>query len=283
MLIFRVYVLIYFSIFNLICQWRNFQERFFWPILKSRSKVYPILYSFGKINIYSHGLMIVLGMILGAYILFRLVKKEGLPSQIFWEIVIFSIYGGMIGARLLYIILYFNQFNTWLDVLAFWDGGMVSFGGMIGGILATFFVLKIHKLNFYKWLDIAIAPLFIGWGIGRIGCFLNGDSTGIVTSSSFAIWGRYPTALWESVLLIIISVLSFSVYRKKKNVWPQGFIFVLAIALYGTGRFFIDFVKDEPYWFWHLHFGQIGSLFAIFVAFIIYRLIMERVAVRLKN
>jgi phosphatidylglycerol:prolipoprotein diacylglycerol transferase len=178
--------------------------------------------------------------------------------------------GGLLGAKILYLILYANQFAGWKQMLEIWRNGMVSFGGMAGALAVSYLYLKNKKQNIFQWFDLGIIALTAGWAIGRIGCFLNGDSTGIPTPSIWGIWGRYPTALFETVLLLAISAFCFRLYQRTKNTWPNGLIFCLAMGLYGLGRFFIDFVQDEPIWFWHLRYGQVGSLIVMILALIIF-------------
>ncbi len=238
--------------------------------------MYPILFYLGNFPIYSHGVMIVLGMIVGGAITTRFLSRTIPVYETFMEVILASLFGGILGARILYLLLYSNQFSSFKDMMSFWNGGMVSFGGAIGGILAAGLVLKLKKEPVLKWLDFSIFGLMIGWAIGRIGCFLNGDSVGIYTTSILAIWGRYQTALFESIWLVLISGFLYCFYQKNKNVWPSGIIFSLAIGLYGFGRFLIDFVQDEPIWFWHLRYGQIGSISTLVFAIILILVIMER-------
>ena len=229
--------------------------------------MYPIIYSFGLIKIYSHGLMMVLGIIFGGFILYQFIKKEKMRTDLVMEILIYSVLAGFLGAKLLFIILYSNRFDNIFYLI---NGGMVSFGGMAGGLVATILVLKNKKQNILKWLDISSIALMLGWAIGRIGCFLNGDSLGIPTLSILGIWGRFPTPLFESMWLLLISGVCFWLYQKNKNRWLPGTIFSLAIGLYGFGRFFIDSVKDESIWFWQLKYGQIGALILIISALLIF-------------
>ena len=238
--------------------------------------MYPILFSIGPANIYSHGFMISLGAIVAGLIIASFTKKTIRDWETILLLVIFCLLGGMVGARLLYLALYSNQFANFKEMLALWNGGMVSFGGMAGGLIAAVVVLTKRKESIGKWFDFSIIGLTAGWAIGRIGCFLNGDSVGIVTLSKWGIWGRFQTALFESLLLALISLISFKLYQKNKNIWPTGTIFVLSIGLYGFGRFFIDFVQEEPYWFWHLKYGQVGSLLTIVFALILFWIIMVR-------
>ena len=237
--------------------------------------MYPILFSFGQFNIYSHGVMIVLGGFFGAWLLKYLLKEKKVSRIFLLELVLVSFVGGIIGARLLYFILYFNQFSSFWDFFKLWQGGMVSFGGALGGIILGSLFLKKRKQNVSEWLDLAIAPLLLGWSIGRVGCFLNGDSFGIATTSKLGMWGYFPTPLWESIWLAIVAAICFVAIKNKfKSNLPNGVIFSLGLALYGFGRFFIDYFKAEPVWFWGLKYGQIGSAAVLALAIIMILIIL---------
>ena len=237
--------------------------------------MYPIIFESGIFHIYSHGLMVVLGIFVGTILLFKFIQKQNLSAVTLAELIIWSLFGGLIGARFLYVLLYLNQFGNWQEIFYVWNGGMVSFGGMVGGLLTAFIYLKTKKENVGRWFDLSIVPLFVGWAIGRIGCFLNGDSIGVATSSIFGIWGHYQTALMESLLLVIICVIIIKLSKIKKNVWPNGMFFAIGFLIYGLGRFMIDFVQEEPIWFWGLRYGQVGSALTIIFALILIWIIMR--------
>lgn len=245
--------------------------------------MYPIIYSFGKISIYSHGLLTELGIVVGGLIFFYQAKKEKISPDLFALVLLWSIIGGIVGARILYVLLYLNQFSSWLDVISIWNGGLVSFGGMAGALVTAGVILKLKKQSVLQWFDLAIPAFMAGWAIGRIGCFLNGDSTGVTTTSIWGIWGRYPTALYETVLLLIISGVCLALSKPKKNIWSSGLIFSLGLGLYGFGRFWIDMVQAEPVWFWHLKYGQLGSVLTMIIAITLIVALNRRGARKEKN
>jgi phosphatidylglycerol:prolipoprotein diacylglycerol transferase len=231
--------------------------------------MYPILLSIGRVNIYTHGFMIALGAIVGGLVIYFLAKKDNLNIAILFDLIIYSLLGGFVGARLLYIVLYPHQFNGILDMLAIWYGGLVSFGGLAVGLFVAWLVLKAKKEPIYKWFDIGIIGLLVGWAIGRIGCLLNGDSLGILSVSKIAIWGRIPTQLFESFWSLVVAGICFWLLAKKKAILPDGMIFWFGLGSYALGRFVIDFFLDENKIFLSLKPGQIGSIILFLLAFII--------------
>lgn len=232
--------------------------------------MYPILLSVGRINVYSHGLMIAIGAAIGGYLVYVLAKRRGLNTSILFDVIVYSLLGGLVGARLLYLILYPNQFSGFIAMISIWYGGLVSFGGIVAGLFIAWAILKAKKEPVSQWFDIGIIGLFVGWIFGRIGCLLNGDSLGIMSASKIAIWGRIPTQIFESILAMLITILCLWLLRKKADLkLPDGLIFLIGIGTYGLGRFIIDFYLDENNFFLFLNTSQIGSIILFLIALII--------------
>lgn len=223
--------------------------------------MYPILWSIGKINIYTHGLLIAIGVICGGFLLHFLIRRKNLPSNFILDLCLFSVLGGLIGARLLYFFLYLSQYSHWWEVFYIWQGGLVSYGGLIGGYLVAAIFLKFKKQSFWQWFDLGIAPFFLGWAIGRIGCFLTGDIIGKASTSHLAIYGQWPVALLESGLSVIIAGIGLILILQKKLSLRQGLIFSLCLGFYGVGRLLIDFLRIGG--------NQTGDILAILLAIIL--------------
>jgi len=245
--------------------------------MKVGEDVYPILFSVGKVNVYTHGLMIILGAIIGGLIIYYLAKKKQYETSFLFDTIVYSLLGGLIGARILYVILYYYQFADLKEMLFIWYGGLVSYGGIIGGVLVAALVLRIRKQNIWQWFDIGIIGLMVGWAIGRIGCLLNGDSLGIVLNSRIAIWGRAPVPLFESIWAILVAAFCyFLLKRKGKTFLPDGLIFWIGLGLYVFGRIGLDFLRDEEAMLWFLKTGQVGSLLLLIVMGLIIFLIVRK-------
>lgn len=237
--------------------------------------MYPIIFSIGNVNIYSHGVMIVLGAFIGGYFIYKLAKKEKLMNFLILELAIVVMLAGFIGARLMYVLLYPDQFPGLIDKLSFWNGGMVSYGGMIGGFIGAAIYLKWKKQNVLQWFDISIFGFFIAWGVGRIGCFLNGDVAGLLSLSKYTIQARFPVPLYESALVLVIAGVLYKVFETKKAVWLKGTFFSLAFMFYGLGRFVIDFWRDDAYFMGPFNYSQLGDLLTIGFSIILFLVIMK--------
>lgn len=225
--------------------------------------MYPILFSIGKVNFYTHGLMMALGCVVGGLIVYLLAKRKKYPTHFLLDTFIYSIFFGILGARLVYVIIYYYQFSNWREMFFIWYGGLVSLGGLFFGFLTAYLMLKKRKQNVFGWFDIGIIGLLFGWAIGRIGCFLAGDTPGIISSSKIAIGGQIPVALFESIWALISGMILLILFIKKKDFvarFPSGFLFSLGWELYLLGRFFIDFFRTDSDLLIGLKASQITSL-----------------------
>ncbi len=78
--------------------------------------MYPVLFSIGRVNIYTHGLMIVIGAILGGLLIYYLAKRQEIAASLTFDLIIYSLIGGLLGARILYVLLYYDQFLNFKEI-----------------------------------------------------------------------------------------------------------------------------------------------------------------------
>lgn len=231
--------------------------------------MYPILFSIGSVNFYTHGVAIALGAFLGGLVIFYLAKKEGLSRKNLFDLLVYSLFLGIIGARIVYLIFYYYQFPNWKEMLLIWYGGLVSFGGIIGGFLAAGLILRKRGENILKWFDIGIIGLYVGWIFGKIGCLLSGDTLGIISQSKIAIWGQIPVALFEPIWAGLLIIGLYLLLVQKRWQLKNGFIFLVGLAGYALGRFVIDFWRVGRIIILHLKSSQLASLGIILICLII--------------
>lgn len=247
--------------------------------------MYPILFSIGKINIYTHGLLIAIGILFGGYIIFYLAKKAQLSRKFLFNLLVYSLFAGIIGARIAYVMLYYYQFSNWHEMFFIWYGGLVSFGGIILGFLAAGIILKKHHQNILQWFDIGMIGLLFAWTFGRIGCLLTGDVPGVGSSVWPAIWGHIPVALFEAIWSFVLGGILFYLLCFKKEFVSKlgsGILFFGGLAGYTLGRFIIDFWRQEPVFF-ILKGGQIVSLIIFLAVVTILLIYYFRLPAILKN
>lgn len=242
--------------------------------------MHPILFQAGKITIYSHGMMVVSGIVAGSILSYFLIRRKHLATEYYFDNIVYTILFGIIGARITYYILYKSQFTSLKQIFYLWDGGLVSYGGFILGGLILLSLLYYQKQPLLEWLDQMSCGFFFGVALGRIGCLLAGEYNGVVFSAGskalFHNLGVVPVSLYESILcfLIFIAALVLNLFNKKRI--SNGVIFSSSVFFYTVCRFIIDFWRQEPDVFMHMSLGQIFSLFLAILSSIYFVLILTK-------
>lgn len=222
--------------------------------------MHPILFSIGNFTFYTHGLMALLGIILGVWILFRLAKREKFATSSLLDEITYSVFLGIIGARITYFLMYRSQFSHFSEIFQIWDGGMVSYGGFVLAGLAFWYFFSKKKEDIRRWFDllaISFAPALI---LGRIGNIFAGEYSGVATNAKVNFSGVVPVPLYEALLLLLLSVLLFTLYLKPKKTLKSGLYFSIFMAVYGLGRFVVDIWRNESNLFLNISHGQVASL-----------------------
>ena len=162
-------------------------------------------------------------------------KKLELNKKIVLDLVIYSTFFGIIGARLLNYLLFNSRYESFWEIFYFWNGGLVSYGGFIFGILAFLMVLRAHKEKPFPWLDALAVGFLIGFAVGRLGSFLSGEAFGVAYSGFLSINETFPVTLLEfSWVLVLFVVLFLAMIKSSKA--TKGEYFFGIIALYQCDR-----------------------------------------------
>ncbi len=155
--------------------------------------MFPELFEipFIHVTLKSYGLMMVIGFLAAVYLIRRLSRNITPDPQLITNAALYSLIGGVVGARLFYVIHYFEHFKeNPVSVFAIWHGGLELLGGVILAIIIIFFYLLYHKLPIRQYLDILAIALMLALVFGRIGCLLNGCCFGKPTELPWAV--RFP-------------------------------------------------------------------------------------------
>ncbi|MFZ5480913.1 MAG: prolipoprotein diacylglyceryl transferase [Myxococcota bacterium] len=171
----------------------------------------PVLFSIGDVGIYAYGVAIAIGFGLGILNAVRLSPREGLARDLFWDLAIAYVVGGVAGARLEYVRTHPERFLADpLQVFALREGGLVFYGGLAGALLCAGVVTWWRKSDPWRVLDLSAIGLAVGLAVTRVGCFLAGCCYGRPTELP---WGvtfpeganppagvpLHPTQLYETV------------------------------------------------------------------------------------
>ncbi|HEX6939568.1 MAG TPA: prolipoprotein diacylglyceryl transferase [Longimicrobiales bacterium] len=234
--------------------------------------MYPVLVEIGGFTITTFGLMMFLAFIVGALVLGAQLERRGFERELAWDMLLGIMIGGVVGAKLYYLALH------WQDLVA--DplreltsrGGLVWYGGLIGGVLAYAWQVRRRGLPLAPMFDATAPALMIAIALGRIGCFLVGDDYGLPTDSwvgvafpqgappstagylrsigaevpldvpDSAVLAVHPTQLYEvAIALVLFGVL----WKLSPRLRRPGRLFGLYLALYAVERFLIEFLRAK--------------------------------------
>lgn len=242
--------------------------------------MYPILFQIGSVTFYTHGVLAVIGIVLGSFVAYKLAKSNNLDTTFFFDNIVFTTLLGIIGARVAYFLIYPSSFESWTKVFYLWEGGLVSYGGFLFGIITFILLLRKQGQPVMKWLDITAIGFFLGLLIGRIGDLVAGEYAGVVTNSRLlsVVPGNNLIAIpfFEALLCLVIFIISFILFRKAYSRMAQGNLFLGSFFVYGLGRFIIDFGRDENDIILHLSLGQIVSLSVAIIALFLIILVARK-------
>lgn len=163
--------------------------------------MYPELFEvpFVHLTVKSYGFMMVVGF-LAAVTLIRHLSRNITPDpQMITNASLYSLIGGVVGARIHFVIHYWDQFqDNLLSVFAIWQGGLELLGGVILAITIIFCYLLYHKLPVRHYLDILAIGLMLALVFGRMGCFLNGCCFGKPSELPWAVRFPYDSFAYRS-------------------------------------------------------------------------------------
>ncbi|MCS6901166.1 MAG: prolipoprotein diacylglyceryl transferase [Myxococcales bacterium] len=138
----------------------------------------PLLGKVTSIPIYSYGVMLGLSIVVGWYLTLGLAKRDGLPQEEMANNYVFTALLALFGSRVLYVVTNPDEFKSFSDLVALRRGGLVAYGGFLGGFLGSWLYLRSKKLPLLPWADVAVPSLATGLMITRVGCYLFGCDFG---------------------------------------------------------------------------------------------------------
>ena len=128
--------------------------------------------------IYSYGVMLGLSFVVGWYLTLALTDRQKLNRQDMGDCYVFTAFAAVIGSRVLYILTNLDEFPTLESMLRLRSGGLVAYGGFLGGLLGSIVFLLRWGYRLWPWADAAVPSLGTGLMITRIGCYLYGCDFG---------------------------------------------------------------------------------------------------------
>jgi len=244
----------------------------------------PWIGELGNIPIYSYGVMLGLSLVVGWYLTLGLADRDGLPRETMANNYVITAIAAVASSRLLYILTNLSEFNSLGDVFSLREGGLVAYGGFIGGFVGSWVYLRMKRIRLMPWADVAVPSLASGLFITRIGCYLYGCDYGrplgesapgfLRTLGTFPHWpegtlpqGTGSPAWWEHrqagligpeathslpvhptqiyESLLGAALLAMLLLARKRQRF-RGEIFFLFTFGYGVCRFMLELLRADP-------------------------------------
>ena len=245
--------------------------------------MYPEIFRIGSFPINTYGVFLALAFLCAILITVKLAARDGLPREKIYDLCLWMLLSSLIGSKFLMLFTEPEYRDHPLQLLSldFLRSGGVFYGGLIGAILAGYFLMRRYKLPWWKTADACAPGIALGNFFGRQGCFAAGCCWGKPTTSWWGIqfaeagnaitgvpttvsqlsdpaqrayWSQrlggdlaplhlHPTQLYESFAMLIVF---FFLLRLHKHRRFSGQVILFYALLYSVIRFAIEFLRDDP-------------------------------------
>ena len=239
----------------------------------------PTIVHLGPFALRWYGLFFGLAVVAGVWLGVREAVRKGLDGEQVQSLAIWSVAGGMAGARLFHVL---DRWDVYaadpLRALAVWEGGLAVYGGLVGGVLTGLVYALRAGLPAWKMGDAAAPGMILGQAVGRLACIPNGDAYGAPTSAPWAFIYTNPLSMIPRDLLnvpthpyaayeLLFNLVVLAVLWRLRGVFrTDGLLFLTYVAVYGVGRFLLTFYRVERIWFWGLQEAQVIALLLVALA-----------------
>ena len=229
--------------------------------------IYPLTFQLGPLTITGYGIMMMVAFLMAGWAIQLDLSRRGMSENYAADIIFAAVIGGIVGAKIWYVLLT----GDWDALIR--RGGFVWYGGFLGGVtgvLATGWWKRVPA----RWtMELTAAPLALGYALGRVGCFLVNDDYGIPSTLPWAmkfpqglpattaanmtqlfgipvpagtnpatVLAVHPTQLYETAIMLGVFML---LWRLRDNGRPIGWLFGLYLALAGLERFLIEILRAK--------------------------------------
>lgn len=255
------------------------------PYFAGDKAISPILADFGWATIHWYGFLLVVGIVAGYFIAAKyLAPDRGVSGEHLLNIIIWALIGGLIGARLIFVVLKWPLYAGDLpEIFLITHGGLSIHGAVLFGALGVWLYARAAKLNFWNVADVLAPALILGQVIGRFGNFVNQEAFGGPTNLPWKMFVApefrpsglfesiyfHPAFLYEAVLaLVALAVLLYLFYRH----FRPGYVMAWYLILYSSLRFLTEFFRIDSSKWGMLTIAQWASLAIIVLGiYILYK------------
>ncbi|MCP4510800.1 MAG: prolipoprotein diacylglyceryl transferase [Fuerstiella sp.] len=252
---------------------------FFWAAIPAAIVLIPVtglpIVQTG-IPVFGYGFMLFVGFSTATLLAGRRAKTVGLSPDVIWDLIMWLMIPGIIGARIVYLLQNGDRVFAGRSgpeilkaTIALWDGGIVFYGGIIGGVVGLLLFCRRHEIRPLQLGDVIMPSLFLGLGFGRIGCFLYGCCFGgactlpwavqfppdsmtynvlshrgpeFLTPDMSATIALHPTQIYSSMLAFLLAGFLMWFFKRRPF---EGAVLSLGWILYPINRFSLEIIRDD--------------------------------------
>jgi prolipoprotein diacylglyceryl transferase len=235
------------------------------------------------VPIYSYGVMLGTSLVVGWFLVMRLSQQDNIDPQQAGTMYMWTAVWSIIGSRVLYVVTNLSDFDSVTEMFMVNRGGLVAYGGMIGGFLSSWYCCHKRKIPLLQWADVVAPGVVLGTAITRMGCFLFGCDFGARSDLPWAVrfpgpnalapqgspaWQHHvrdlglsraaewsypvhPTQIYESLVGLSLFGLLMLIRRYRRF---SGQVFLGWVLGYGIMRPLIEILRDDD------QRGNVGTL-----------------------
>lgn len=245
--------------------------------------MYPEIFRIGNFPINTYGVFLALAFLCAILIAVKLAARDGLPREKIYDLCLWMLLASLVGSKFLMLFTEpeYRDHPWQLLSLDFLRSGGVFYGGLIGAILAGYFLMRRYKLPWWKTADACAPGIALGNFFGRQGCFAAGCCWGKPTTGWWGVhfteqgnaitgvptvvaqlndpvqqtyWSQklggnlaplrlHPTQLYESFAMLIVFLFLLWLHKRRRF---SGQVILFYALLYSIIRFAIEFLRDDP-------------------------------------
>lgn len=221
--------------------------------------MHPEIFRIGSFGLPSYGLMMAVAFLAGLWLLRRRAPTFGIPADTSVDVAVWILISSLVGSKILLVIVEWPHFvSSWAGFLSLLRSAGVFYGGLIGGLLGAFVLLRKRGIGFFAFTDAAAPVVALGQAFGRIGCFLAGCCWGRMCEKPWAVTFTdplahenvgvplgiplHPTQLYEALGTLILCGLLVAF---EKRSYP-GETLARYLGGYSILRFLIETFRGDP-------------------------------------
>lgn len=245
--------------------------------------MYPILFKFGPVIIYSYGFFLAFAYLAATYVFWKEAKKQGYQEEKLLDFSVVSLVAAIVGGRIFYILInsqYFFDSGNFKKIFFFWEGGFAYYGSFILVLFFGTYLIRKWKWSFLQIADIASLAVLLATFFGKIGSFLSGNDFGSLTKLPWDVTfpllegKRHPVQLYEALVALALLIALYIYYKKNTTrayKLKSGAVFFYFLFFSSVSRLILEQFRGDSTYLGPVKIAQVFAfVIALFALFSLY-------------